>query len=210
MSNQKLIGVVVGLMLAVAIVMMVQTQRQPITVGDSMVQGVGDAAVEQTGKLLGNHGRIVVVAAADCAMCEQTMKLRQIFGQSVRRAGKLTVVGTELVPLTDDSQLSLPGDVYARILESHPDVDAVVSLIGVPAMKADRVSKGNSRLVVVASNGDHDQEIKRLMEARIVDLAIIPRTTRAPDAPANPKTPREWFDFNYQVVTPETAAALTP
>jgi hypothetical protein len=76
-------------------------------------------------------------------------------------------------------------------------VDAVVSLAGAPVLGDQPLPKQRPRLVVVSQTGD---------AVNLANVAIVPCLTRSAAASADPKTPREWFDFTYEVVTPANVA----
>jgi hypothetical protein len=208
MKKQQLIGLLAMLVIVGSAVRIFQTQtRHPVPLVDTMTAGLSTATAEETAKLLGKPGKIVVITAADCADCLASMKLRDAFAQTVKKMPNLNIIGTETVHIPNDDQASLPDDVYRRLLERYPEADAVVSLVGPPNIRSEPLPKHVTKFVVIQLSGDPRAAIRALGQ-HAVDWAIIPRATAPANHPKTPKTPREMFDFNYEVVTPATVAQL--
>jgi hypothetical protein len=60
-------------------------------------------------------------------------------------------------------------------------------------------------MIVAASyRGDYQQ----LLQRRLIDLVIVPRSDSLPESARKPQTLREWFDQEYVIIGPEQASAL--
>jgi hypothetical protein len=200
MNKQQLVGAAAILAIVGSLLIIRKSRQVPPTLSNSLMQGVSEAVVQEIGRLAGNSPKIVVVELTGCEDCVLTESLKQIFPEVARRRG-ISVVATEKVKVFSESESKLPADVYARVLQEHPDAGVVVSLAGLPASGTTPLPERTAKVLVIATSGNHDKEVQRMLDNKLVDAAIIPLTTRPANATRNPKTPREWFDMNYQVVT---------
>jgi hypothetical protein len=60
---------------------------------------------------------------------------------------------------------------------------------------------------VVAVCG-YGPNVRRWLESKTLSLAVVPRLDDPPAGAAAPKTPRDWFDREYQTVTPANLAQM--
>ena len=60
-------------------------------------------------------------------------------------------------------------------------------------------------MVVVAG---YRADYQELIERRLIDLLIVPRSDVLPETARKPQTLREWFDQEYVIITPEKASVV--
>jgi hypothetical protein len=178
-------------------------------------QALGAVAAEETAKLLGGKGSVVIMAA-DLGEYKNLAPMLDAkinsFRKTLKRAGGVTLIAIERVRIHPPSlgrvgEFMLP-DQLTRVIEKHPRVDAIVSLVGLSPLtdQETRMLKQNATKLVVASG--YDGTYKQLLQTRVLQLAIIPRSENPPETAAKPRTTRDWFDRDYEIVTPNTAASL--
>ena len=84
----------------------------------------------------------------------------------------------------------------------------VVVFAGLPPcsqLLVDKLAGGSLKLVAVCGNSPM---VKEWLEAKALALAIVPRMEDLPPGTAAPKTARDWFQREFEIITPETAGRL--
>lgn len=214
MNKQSIVSSIAVLVILSALTSLYFTQRDP-GIELKPYRALGEVAAQETAKLLGNKGRVVVIAAdlAQYKILSPMMEAKvKSFRQALRKRGNLEVAAVESVQIQPPSlarngEFMLP-DQFSQVLAKHPRVEAIVSLVGLtPLADQDLIGlrKNATKLIVAAG---YDSSYKRLLQSRSLQLAILPRTENPPEHLERPRTLREWFDRDYEIVTPETAERL--
>lgn len=179
-------------------------------------RALGLGVAEETCRLLGNKGRIVVVR-----MQGQGTQLRnaeaqiQTFLETLSSQGGVNVAGTEalvmqLVPAGPPQIFS--GEMYSSILAKYPEVSAIVSLVGTPLLRDEEIVKlppNRPKLIVLGGGAD----LGRLLDDGVVQMAIVARPnarSKFEEQKKKPKSLRACFDQLYQVMTAETPPPTSP
>jgi hypothetical protein len=98
-----------------------------------------------------------------------------------------------------------PREWFLGILEDNRRVDAVIMVSSVPALDPEDVAAlaEDSRVFVFAADTMDVGGAYALLEAGLLRLAFLPRSTPLPDdQAADPDSPRGWFDLYYEIVYP--------
>lgn len=173
---------------------------------------LGQVLGEETAKLVGANGQIVVIA-----WDTQKNKLPALEGQmkafkdALKAQGGISVVSTETTNEDPTSPYpALTSERFFEILNKYRSTGAIVSFVGIPHFKDEEIRKWpkNSPKLVVVTGLSPSTGPKKLLQRGVLQVAIVPRYQAGQDVPQNPTTLREWFDKYYQVVTPKTAALL--
>jgi len=83
-----------------------------------------------------------------------------------------------------------------------------VSFVGVPDPEDEDMSKLERKPPrFIAFTRDLDK-LPKLFKNRTLRVAIVPRYEFPAPGPENPKTPQEWFDKRFQIVTSNTLAKI--
>ncbi len=180
-----------------------QIDRQPHVV-------LGHGAAEETARLIGYRGKIAVVAwSSDVRkhrMAGQEIELNQ-FKKIVSRLGVIEVLGVERVDVSEiDPQTMRLTGVFNRIVKKYPEADAVVSFIGLPDMEQTEISQLGRPLPKFVVVTDLTFGLDNFFKTKLVTVAIVPRPS-GHEGDHDPQTPRDWFDYTYQVVTADTLKA---
>lgn len=174
---------------------------------------LGRGTAEETAKLLDNKGEIVVVAwASDLhryTMVGQEAELQE-FKKALDEKGQVKLAGTERVSVDeiDRSTMRLTG-VFSRVLQKYPRVDAVVSFIGVPDLERSEMRELSRTLPKFVVVTDLLTGLDKFFQDKLITVAIVPRLNRVEMSVREPETPRELFDYSYQVVTAGTVSSLS-
>jgi len=187
------------------------TRREP-KIQLNPYQALGMVAAEETIKLMGDQGQIVV-ASQDSREFEMPALAAQLkaFQTAARKKAKVRV---EVEKTTMDAMTMMaaggrmPAEKFFEMLQKHPKAGAIVLFMGFPLLRDrdfDALKQRVPRLVVVAGYRDDYQQ---LLERRLIDLVIVPRLDALPETARKPQTLREWFDQEYVIIAPEKASAL--
>lgn len=173
---------------------------------------LGAVAAEETARLLGGRGRVLVLAR-DTGPDQDPSAEAEL--RALRRALKphaeIKIV-VERIPVTPLLMMStgggLPPDQLFQALHTHAKVDALVLFFGFPQLDAPELAafqQSGVKTVVVSSLRPG---YKQLLERRVIHAAIVPRPDASAPSGPSPRTLRERFDQEYLILTPAEAAWL--
>jgi hypothetical protein len=152
----------------------------------------------------------VVVVAADPQADPTSPAANELAGflAATNQFGKLTVVATTVLTGGKES-LVMNGPQFLQLVKQHAAVDAIVSLVGAPELSTAEIQAlpADRPAVVAVSGLTFRLGLKPLFQADVVQVAIVPRMGKPPTGP-RPQTPREWYEYSFQVITGKTAAQL--
>jgi len=204
--NQKTFSqVALILVLATLSVWMLRRSSDRPKIDLNPYQALGAIAAEETSKLLGQQGQIVIVRPDPGDDRDPVMEAQLAAFQSrLKKTGKVVVRATETVRM--DSFLSMrtggamPPDQFLGLLKKYSDVAAFVLFIGFPALSNQEMTELKTRstkhIVVSAAIPGYEA----LIEQGVLHLAIVPRTRSADQALPSAKTLREVFDQEYVIL----------
>ena len=168
-------------------------------------KALGSVASEETSKLLGHQGEIVLVipdpgTEADPVMDAQVAAYRS----GLKDAGKVVVKAIETVKMDPFLRMqtggAMPNDQFLALLKRHPAAAAFVLFIGFPALDDSEMIKLQAhpakRIVISASLPFYGE----LVQKGILHLAILSRSRSADERLPAPKTTREAFDQEYVIL----------
>ena len=170
---------------------------------------VGEVLALETAKLIHSNGQVVVVTMDSSKMPELKVQMRR-FEKVLKKLGTIRI--KELPMDTEDKPqyrtgAGLSSRRFLRIVKKSAGADAIVSFIGAPRMSEDEIGQVEKAPKFIAECRSPDK-IKRLFDKRILQLAVVNRFDYPAPIKHNPKTPKQWFDKYYQVVTAENASDL--
>ena len=166
---------------------------------------LGTVTAEETGKLLGNQGRVLVIARdtgedknpsveAQMAAFQRTLKKHAGLSQVTER-----FQATPLLMMATGG--GVPPDHLAQALQTHPDAAAMVLFCGLPPLadgEWETLRKRGVKTVVVSS---FRPDYAELLERDVIHLVITPRPEGPPPEARSPRTVRERFDQDYAIIT---------
>ena len=212
MRKNTIVAIAALLALAAALESLYLGQRGPkIELGP--YEALGAVAAEETAKLLGDKGSVVVIAKESGGSKTPALDAQlQAFADTLKIKAGISLAANEKVKLDPMTAMAtgggIPGDQFLEIMRRHPKVSAVVLFVSFPSLPErdlDALKKSNTRIVVVSGCMPG---YKNLLQSQNIHVAIVPRFDNGSEAAKKPKSLREWFDQEYVVVTPATAAFL--
>lgn len=217
LPQTKTTVVIASVVLLGAAVAIWQTFRAP-AINQQPFLGVGQVLAEQTAKLLQDRGRVVAVITADHQQPGNPLHTQwEAFQGELKKHSGITMAATETIvpdpndPQADTAACSLAA--FASVLERHAQADAIVFFVGLPGWhwleERNLVPRSiGSKIIVLGSTSiGAKQHYEPYFLKEIVSVLVI-RWASSPSSTAKPRTPREWFDQEYQILTPQNYQSL--
>ncbi len=160
-------------------------RTRPSTVSVAPFAALGEVTAQETAKLLGNKGRIVVVrrdtSQYPAPEFEEQLKA---FQRTIKQQSDLTLAATETAQLDTDITTDgrLRSDFYLNLLQKYPDAAAIVSLVG-PARPERSTDRGPAQKIPkFIAVSLRDAPLNRLFLSGVIQVAIVKRTGPAPQS----------------------------
>ena len=188
-----------------------RTQFNQPTFNVALHQGLGQVMAEQTMRALNNTttGKIVLITLPAGAFPELVVQMDEFKKTIARHPGFRTRI-YELE--TDDRPkfrfgAGLSARRYVRIVNKNLDAAALVSLVGAPELKESDMAelKAAPKLIAECRSAD---KLKKAFDLKAIHTAVVGRFEYPTPIKGTPRTPHEWVEQRFQIVTAETAAAL--
>ena len=174
-------------------------------------QRVGEIMAEQTVKLVGPKGRLVLITIPTSSEPELKTQLEAFRGM-LKKLGTYEIKAHELDTKDQPKYglgAGLSGRRFVRTVKNNPKADAIVSFIGAPKLSESELAELTKvpKFIAETKSPDH---LPKLFDKQIIQVAIASRFTFPAPGPMSPKTPQEWFDKRYQIVLADSARAIQP
>jgi len=173
---------------------------------------LGSGAAEETAKLIGNKGPVVIIAPDTSQFKNPAVESELSSCQKSLAKSGLKVAAVARFKMTPMESMAtggaMPRDQFLNVLQSHPSAGAVVLFCGFPQFAPqdyDVLKQGNTKFIVASG---YLPAYRKLLEAQVIHLAIVPKFDRSASPAKEPKTPREWFEQDFVVITPGNTATL--
>jgi ABC-type sugar transport system substrate-binding protein len=173
---------------------------------------VGEVLAQQTARLLGDKGKMVVIGRAS-AKDGQSASSEQIssFRAAVARQGSPTITATEWLPRPAPGTMDLGGVTAEQLLAliaKHPEADAFVVFAGMPPLSPALAERLTARSLKVLAVCGYGATVRRWLEAQALAVAVVPRFGEPPPATSAPKTVQDWFEREFEMLTPQSVGRL--
>jgi len=172
---------------------------------------VGEVMAEESARLVGKQGRIVLLSIDPRDWPELKTQL-DAFRETLKKLGQYELKQYEL-DAKDQPKYGLgsglSGRRYVRTVKKCENADLLVSFIGAPKLSKEEIAElgRKPRFVAESRSGDN---LPALFENKLIDVAVVSRFQFPAPGPEHPKTPQEWFAKRYQIITATGVDALTP
>ncbi len=164
-------------------------------------QRVGEIMAEQTARVAGPQGKIVVIAIPTGGLPELRTQLES-FRLALKKLGNYDLREYEMDTKDQDKYgvgTGLSGRRYLRTANKNLDAAAVVSFIGAPNLKDEEIAELQKVPKFVAEARAVDN-LPKLFKRELISVAVASRFSFPAPAPIEARTPQERFDKRYQVV----------
>ncbi|MFO1512650.1 MAG: hypothetical protein U1F83_07020 [Verrucomicrobiota bacterium] len=164
-------------------------------------QRVGEIMAEQTAKVAGPKGKVVVIAIPTGGLPELKTQLES-FRLALKKLGSYELREYEMDTKDQDKYgvgTGLSGRRYVRTANKNLDAAAVVSFIGAPNMKDEDIAELQKSPKFVAEARAVDN-LPKLFNKDLISVAVASRFSFPAPGPIQARTAQERFDKRYQIV----------
>lgn len=213
MTKEKLVPLLAILVIAGAAAWIFRSQSGTQKFDLNPYQALGAGTAEETARLLGNTGSVVVISpdtseSKNAAVDGQL----QSFQETLQKNKALSIAATVKFKVTPMERMgtggAVPRDQFLQALQSHPTAGAVVLFCGFPPLAAEDYATLKQRGIKVVVASGYLSAYRRLLESQVIHLAIIPQFETPPPGGKPPTTLRGWFEQDFLVITPANTATL--
>jgi hypothetical protein len=208
-SKKFLVALVVVAILGSAVILWRQFSGPRLNLKPSAAAGV--VLAEEVGRLLGGPGKVVIIGREVSKDGTDAAGQRVVsLTQALQAQKTLKLASTEWIPrpagIMDLGGVSL--DQLLAAIDKNADANAFVIFAGLPPYSQPLLDKLAARSLKMVAVCGYGPEVRRWLEAKALAMAVVPRFEDVPaNAPA-PKTIREWFQREFEIVTPDTVGRL--
>lgn len=170
---------------------------------------VGEIMAEQTARLVGPKGYLVVITISTQNEPELETQL-EAFRHKLKLLGRYDIkmheVGTKDQPKYALGA-GLSGRRFVRTVKNYPKADGIVSFVGAPRLSDEEVAELTKcpRFVAETKSPEH---LPKLFDKKIIQVAVASRFVFPAPGPQKPKTAQDWFEKRYQIVTSEEVRSI--
>jgi hypothetical protein len=173
---------------------------------------LGAVTAEETAKLLGNKGRVLVIARDTGADKNPSVEAElEAFQRTLQKHAGLSQVTARFVAtpmLMMATGGGVPPDHLVQALETHANVGALVLFCGLPPLAEPELEMLKQRGVKTVVVSSFRPDYGPLLQQGVIQVAIVPRPEGPPPGAPPPRTLRERFDQDYVILAPADAARV--
>jgi len=174
-------------------------------------QRVGEVMAEQTAKLVGLKGHLVLITIP-CGPEPELKTQLDAFHHALNKLGKYEIKTHEL-DTKDQAKYGLgaglSGRRFVRTVKNNPKADAIVSFVGAPKLSDEEVAQLAKMPKFIAETKSPDH-LPKLFDKELIQVAVASRFVFPAPGPQKPRTPQEWFNKRYQIVAVDSARMIAP
>jgi len=169
-------------------------------------QAVGLALADETARVIGHHGNIVLVTVDARNSPELKLQL-EAFEKDLKTIGGMSIKDKVVLDPGENPKFrpgsGLSAKRFLKIARKHPAADAIVSFVGAPELTEQDLAqvKTSPKLIAEAHS---PEKLVDLLTKKILVSAIVPRFEFPAPGPRKPQTSRQWFDHYFQILTPDS------
>ena len=170
---------------------------------------IGEIMAEETAKLVGPKGNLVLVTIPTGSEPELKTQL-EAFRQKLKKLGDYEIKEHEL-DTKDQAKYALgsglSGRRFVRTVKNNPKADGIVSFVGAPRLSDEEVAELTKPPKFIAESRTPDH-LPKLFDKQIIQVAVVSRFVFPAPGPREPKTAQEWFDKRYQLIAADSVKTI--
>ena len=170
---------------------------------------VGEVMAEQTARLIGPKGRLVLITIPTGPEPELQTQL-EAFRRKLNKLGDYEIKQHEL-DTKDQAKYGLgaglSGRRFVRTVKNNPNADAIVSFVGAPRLTDDEIGELTKVPKFIAETRSPDH-LPKLFDKQLIQIAVACRFAFPAPGPRKAKTPQQWFDKRYQIVAADSVKEI--
>ena len=173
-------------------------------------QAAGERAAQEIATLTRTKGRILVIVE-DFGEYNMAWAAEQLeaFKKGLNKHGvQLAAVEKVTDPMISEAaRTRFSAADFAKMLRNHPGIDGVVIFANFPPNADQEFAVFAAAQLRVVTVSNYGPGLKRLLETKSVQVAIVPRDDPATVA-SKSRSSAAWFDAYYRVLTPDHVPPL--
>jgi hypothetical protein len=166
---------------------------------------IGEIMAEQTAKVVGNKGKLVVITIPTRDEPELQTQLNA-FRRKLKLLGQFDLKDHQL-DTKDQPKYSLgaglSGRRFVRTVRNNPKADAIISFVGAPKLTDEDIAELQHPPKFIAETKSPDH-LPKLFEKNLIQIAVASRFVFPAPGPQTPRTPQDWFNKRYQIVAADS------
>src|SRR6266436_39112 len=170
---------------------------------------IGEIMAEETAKLVGPKGNLVLVTIPTGSEPELKTQL-EAFRQKLKKLGDYEIKEHEL-DTKDQAKYALgsglSGRRFVRTVKNNPKANGIVSFVGAPRLSDEEVAELTNPPKFIAESRSPDH-LPKLFDKQIIQVAVVSRFVFPAPGPRDPKTPQELFDKRYQLISADSVKTI--
>ncbi len=170
-------------------------------------RAVGQVMAEETARLVGHIGKVVVVTVEPKVAPEVKIQLAA-FQKHLKLLGGVTVNQTIVLDPGDNLKYragaGLSAKHFLKIARKNSGADAIVSFVGAPQLADADLQQLKSVPRLIAETHS-PEKLVNLFDKKVLLCAVVPRFEFPAPGPRKPQTSRQWFDRYFQILSPDSA-----
>jgi hypothetical protein len=206
--NQSKVALTLALVALAGFLVWRQTARPRVNLKPSAA--VGEVFADEATRLLGGAGQIVLLARApDPHDPDANSERISSFQTAMKLRKSPRLVAVEWLARPPRGEMDLGGvseEQLVAFADKHPAANAFVIFAGLPPLSPQSIEKFARRSLKLMAVCGYGANLKRLLQARVVSVAVVPRFDDLPPGTPAPKTAWDWFQREFELLTPETMA----
>jgi hypothetical protein len=173
-------------------------------------RAVGRVMAEQTTRLLDNKGKIVVITMETAKVPELRPQIEE-FEKALAELGHIKIKQTYTLETENQPKYGLgsglSGRRYVRIVNKNLDAAAIVSFVGAPRLTEEDLAQLKTKPKLIAESRSAEK-LKPLFDSEILHVGVVARFQFPTPIKGKPRTPQDWFNQRFQIVTATNASSL--
>jgi len=208
--KKPLLAIVCLAVIAGAVLWTYRTQFAAPEFNAVLHKAVGRVMAEQTSLLLGNTGKIVIITMEPAKVPELRPQIEE-FEKVLAELGRIKIKQTYTLETENQSKYGLgsglSGRRYVRIVNKNLDVAAIVSFVGAPRLTEEELAQLKTKPKLIAESRSAEK-LKPLFDSEVLHVGVVARFQFPTPIKGKPRTPQDWFDQRFQIVTAANANSL--
>jgi hypothetical protein len=203
-AKQKLLALSAILAILGSALWIYRTEFRLPGINVPLQESVGQVMAEETSRLMGHSGDLVIVTADTSSSPELKVQI-EAFEKQLKRLGGITIAERVALDPGDDSKYrpgaGLSAKRFLKIVRKHHRAGAIVSFVGAPHLSDAELEQVKSAPKFIAETHS-PEKLANLFEKKVLLAAVVPRYEFPAPGPRKPRTQREWFERYFQVLAP--------
>ncbi len=211
MKSKKLI-VTLAALAGVGALFVLWRQFSNPTVNLRPSTAVGEVLADEVSRLLGGSGKVVLISRQPPKDGPDANREKiESFEAAIKRRGTMKLAATDWLPRppagTMDTGVVTTGQFLAA-LDKNPDANAFLVLAGLPPYSQTLVDGLTARSQKLMAVCGYSANVRRWLESKALAVAVVPRFNDLPAGTPAPKTGRDWFQSEFEMITPDSVGRL--